>query len=169
MQNFTHIVIIFLIIVSLLTLGCSIVAIIHNLRSPSEVSITNNDIIVKPSLVAGRGVFAKRDFLPGELIEVCPLIRDQSDKFTGVVNDYTFSDGTKDNGTKYSVLPFGYCALVNHSSDPNAEWRIHQDMMYMHALKKIPAGDEIFHNYQDTYWTTRKQKLGYNNISSGFN
>jgi len=111
------------------------------------------NIRVGKSDVAGRGVFANKDFKIGDIIEVCPLVEDKRKNISGKLVDYLFDSKTKGN----SLLPFGNCAIVNHSSKPNAVWRIDNDKMVMLCLKDIKKGDEIFHSYGEGYWNTRKE------------
>ena len=111
------------------------------------------NIRVGKSEKAGRGVFANKDLKRGDIIEVCPLVEDKRKNIRGRLVDYLFDSKTKGN----SLLPFGYCAIVNHSSKPNAIWRIDNDKMIMLCLKDIKKGDEIFHSYGAGYWNTRKE------------
>ena len=110
------------------------------------------DIRVGKSEVAGRGVFANRNFAVGEVIEVCPLVEDKRSNISGRLADYLFDSSNKGQ----SYLPFGYCAVVNHSFKPNAVWKIEDDRMIMLCIKEIKAGEEIFHSYGEGYWNTRK-------------
>ena len=113
------------------------------------------NIRVGESKIAGRGVFAKKDFKKNEIIEVCPLIEDKKENISGVLGDYLFDSKKKE----HSLLPFGYCAVVNHSSKPNAVWKHEEDKMIMLCLKDIKNGEEIFHSYGEGYWNSREKNL----------
>ena len=79
---------------------------------------------------------------------------------TCILHDYVF--GTPNEEEEY-LVPLGNAMMYNHSSDPNAEWEIHDDNNFVRfkALKTISKGEEIFHNYGEEYWESRngeKQK-----------
>lgn len=98
----------------------------------------------------GRGVFAARQFEPGETIEICPVIAlSEADAKTldGTgLYDYYFGWG-KDG--KAAAIALGYGSLYNHSFTPNA---IHHknaknDTISIVAVKSIAPGEEIFIRY----------------------
>jgi SET domain-containing protein len=53
--------------------------------------------------------------------------------------------------------PLGLAMIYNHSSEPNAEWEIHDNNNFVRfvALKDISKGEEIFHDYGEEYWESR--------------
>jgi SET domain-containing protein len=98
----------------------------------------------------GRGVFAKRSFKEGDLIEracVIPLSAQEEpiDKCL-VLYNYTFGWGP---GLKYSAIALGYGSLYNHSYTPNAYYVPREEGMYIDfvAYKDITPGQEITVNY----------------------
>jgi hypothetical protein len=59
----------------------------------------------------------------------------------------------------YSLIAFGYCSMYNHVDDNNAEWEILNDnQLVIKASKNIKKGEEIFINYGDNYWKSRKNE-----------
>ncbi|HUB49591.1 MAG TPA: SET domain-containing protein [Acetobacteraceae bacterium] len=99
----------------------------------------------------GRGVFATREFAPGETIEVCPVIAlTEADArkldATGLY-DYYFGWG---EGGKQAAIAFGYGSLYNHSVTPNAEHRKNfaEDTLSVVAIRPIAPGEEIFIRYE---------------------
>jgi SET domain-containing protein len=108
--------------------------------------------IVKESKVGGRGVFALQDFNKGDIIEICPCIKQQTNTIFGKIFDYIFRFDD-DN----SLLAFGYCPMYNHSDNNNASWTIMNDeQMQVEALEDIKKGEEIFVSYGEPYWESRK-------------
>jgi SET domain-containing protein len=110
----------------------------------------------------GRGVFAVRRILAGELIERAPVIRVPSQQWKHVEKsvffDYLFAweDATGDE----TALALGYGSIYNHSYSPCAFYvkdyaGLTVDFI---ALNQIEPGDEITINYncdpnnQDPLW-----------------
>lgn len=113
-----------------------------------EYQPPTNDI--KISDIGYRGVFASRDYNVGEILEVCPCIK-QIESPTGKILDYLFSLNETD-----SLIAFGYCSMYNHSDDANADWKIiNENQIKIKTIKPIKKGDEIFISYGDDYWETR--------------
>ena len=112
----------------------------------------NQKVQIKNSKISGLGVFAIKDIKKGEIIEECPCIEDEDDKFDGIMKDYVFSS---DNQGK-SVAAFGYCSLYNHQENCDAQWSVTDGKkVVIEAVKDIPLGKEIFIHYGDNYWKTR--------------
>jgi len=115
-------------------------------------------ITVGMSPVHGQGVFATRAIAKGEIIERCPYIVIDDDDLAEAnrLQDYLFTSPDQP-GDYLCVL--GYGMMYNHSDTPNAEWEIDDDdiqFVRFTALKPISDGEEIFQNYGQEYWTTRK-------------
>eukprot|EP01006_Ploeotia_vitrea_P015099 TRINITY_DN41954_c0_g1_i1.p1 TRINITY_DN41954_c0_g1~~TRINITY_DN41954_c0_g1_i1.p1 ORF type:complete len:425 (+),score=9.00 TRINITY_DN41954_c0_g1_i1:88-1362(+) len=106
---------------------------------------------VNSSSLHGRGVFAQREFYPGEIVEVCPYIEVANNDVQGLLADYVF-DGHNE-GTQ--VLLFGYGSLYNSAPDPNVESRHEDGQFYFVARKYIGEGDEILHDYGETWFVDR--------------
>lgn len=115
-------------------------------------------ITVGMSPVHGQGVFATRAIAKGEIIERCPYIVIDDDDLAEAnrLQDYLFTSPDQP-GDYLCVL--GYGMMYNHSDTPNAEWEIDDDdiqFVRFTALKPISDREEIFQNYGQEYWTTRK-------------
>lgn len=97
----------------------------------------------------GRGVFAKKDFHPGETIEVCPVIvlnPEESKNYEHtILGEYLYEWESEDDG----AVILGYGLLYNHSFTPNAEYvrDFEQKCMIYKAIKPIHNGEEILINY----------------------
>ena len=113
-------------------------------------------VYLSESSVHGFGVFADKNYNIGDTLELCYyLVTDDSDMTnTCILHDYVF--GTPNEEEEY-LVPLGNAMMYNHSSDPNAEWEIHDDNNFVRfkALKTISKGEEIFHNYGEEYWESR--------------
>ena len=108
------------------------------------------DGIVKQSNIkgGGRGVFSTRAYNIGELIEVCPCIKQQNKYNRGTITKYVFN-----YNEKYCILALGFCSIYNHRDDPNAKWTVvNKDQMKIVALKNIQPGEEIFVSYGPNYF-----------------
>ena len=98
----------------------------------------------------GRGVFACRDFAPGELIERTPVIvitpADWPSVAPTVVADYVFNFGPEKD---HAAIALGLGSLYNHSYSPNArylkDWE-RREIRFV-AVQAIRAGEEITVNY----------------------
>ena len=113
------------------------------------------DIEVRKSPVHGLGVYATKDIPIHTCFEICPVINFSRDLFDchtrfhnaeHILTDYMF---TWDNGQVALVL--GYGSLYNHSSYPNAFWRVKNNKqnpgLELFAKKNIKAEEEIFIRY----------------------
>ncbi len=106
------------------------------------------DIEVKESSVHGRGVFAKRDFNEGELIEDCPVIvfsKEELEEIDKTVfYDYYFA-WEKNKG----AIALGLGSLYNHSYAPNAVYLkdFKNNRITFKSIRPIESGEEIFTNY----------------------
>lgn len=116
--------------------------------------IVNSKVYVAPSKVSDRGVFARRDIQPDEVIEVCPLIVGK-DNGAQIIEDYKFW-----MPNKKSAVALGYGSLYNHREMPNASWKIRprRREMVITADEPIPKNKEIFIHYGDNWWSTRDSK-----------
>jgi len=113
----------------------------------------------------GRGMFACRKFLKGELIERAPVVAIDEKKWPNaaktILSDYAFDWGEKD---EHAAIALGYISIYNHSYSPNAqlEQMLDELMMEIIAIKDIEPGDEITINYngdpekQDPLWFTQR-------------
>ena len=104
---------------------------------------------VKKTGKKGRGVFAIKDFNPGEIVENCPVIN-ITPKERKIVEKTIFDYYIYPwRSTRSGSLVLGYGSLYNHSFNPNADWKQNfktQSMVYR-AVRPIKKGEEITVNY----------------------
>lgn len=132
----------------------------RELLNSSAILPNTDSLEIRPSPGKGRGVFAKRPFKEGELIERAPVIPipgyEEPDKGT-VLFDYAYGWGTD---LKDSALVLGFGSLYNHSYTPNGYYvrREEEFCIDFIAIKEILPGEEIMVNYggspdaQDPLW-----------------
>ena len=123
-------------------------------------SVKNNPytdkISINQSLIpnGGRGVFAEKDFKKGEVIEVCPLLTDYKKNFEkSKIKDYTFKSKFKPD---QEVIVFGMCSMYNHSDNFNVQHNQDPENMIFTSARDIKKGEELYVNYGENYWNSRK-------------
>lgn len=124
---------------------------IMGLITTMKSQLFRGNIDVRKSHIHRYGVFANKNFNPGELIEECYALSINDDESRGLIN-YLFQGGYQCN-----VLPLGYGCIYNHSNNPNAAHRYYPDLFILtiHAKKFIKKGEEIFISYGDDWFTSR--------------
>jgi SET domain-containing protein len=101
---------------------------------------------VGPAGAKGRGVFAKKGFKAGAVVEECPIILlAGSDAYMAVrtiLHEYMYAWNEDDSAF---ALALGYGSLYNHDNNANATWRIDYGQMLVRiiAVKFIRKGQEI--------------------------
>ncbi|MGA1345777.1 MAG: SET domain-containing protein-lysine N-methyltransferase [Ilumatobacteraceae bacterium] len=125
--------------------------------SPDAVAWTD-ELVVRPSTVHGLGVFARRPFEVGEVIErvPCVIIPDEEmhvARMRGTIMHRYPMPGVPTPDRSAWMLGAG--ALDNHAGDPsdaNAEWVYVGDrVIEFRAIRPIVVGDEIVYDYgEDT-------------------
>jgi SET domain-containing protein len=113
------------------------------LKSPDK-------IYVSYSKVSGRGVFAKEDIQPGEILEESHFIELNEKDFNNiddVLKEYVF---TFPIGNKNNCVVLGFGMIYNHSLIPNAYWECDEEMKLFRFISNrlIKKDEEIFTNYQ---------------------
>ena len=99
----------------------------------------------------GRGVFTRRRFRKGEIIDICPVIpltpAEASTCSPTILDDYFFQWGP---GGKGYALALGYGSLFNHSAEPNASFacRLRQLWIEFQATRDIAKGEQITIDYE---------------------
>ena len=101
---------------------------------------------IRPSRVAGagRGVFTNVAIAKGDKLHVTGFIVRRgslADRCTHYADPYKFRVG------KDLLIPSGYGGLVNHSLRPNLVKVTRGKKVYLEALRKIAAGEELYHAY----------------------
>jgi uncharacterized protein len=98
----------------------------------------------------GRGVFARRKILKGEIIERCPVIVVPRQEWTTidetVLSNYVFDWGEDEED---AAVALGYISIYNHSYTPSAELTedLDENVIEVSALRDIEEGQEIYVNY----------------------
>lgn len=116
-------------------------------------------ITVRNSPTHGLGVFAKQDVAAGETLERCAYIVIDDDDLQEInrLNDYLFT--SPDDPNDYLVV-MGCGMLYNHGVPANAKWEVDETdnrFLRFYADRDIKAGEELFHDYGEEYWTTRAE------------
>ena len=116
-------------------------------------------ITVRNSPIHGLGVFAAQDIAAGETLERCAYIVIDDDDLQEVnrLNDYLFT--SPDDPNDYLVV-MGCGMLYNHGVPANAKWEVDETdnrFLRFYADRDIAAGEELFHDYGEEYWTTRAE------------
>ncbi len=122
--------------------------------NPSSILCAIMRLVVGISTISGRGVFAGKDFKPGEticrfagrIVSVDDLRRIYKTRAAKVSCD-ALQVGVR----KYLLIdePF---VLINHSCSPNAAFKNERTLV---AKKRIRKGEELFYDYSATEWTPR--------------
>ncbi len=106
----------------------------------------------------GRGVFTKDDLPTGTVIEISPvivmtgaerLLLDQT-----LLHDYIFVWGEKED---QCCVALGYLSVYNHNYESNAEYEMNFSTatIEIKVVRSIPAGQEIFINYNGDWNNTK--------------
>ena len=110
----------------------------------------SKNVYVLKSRKRGRGVFARRKIIRGELIERSPVIVIPGGQWSSmdesVLSNYVFDWGEKE---EHAAVALGYVSIYNHSYTPNAELTecLDDAVIEVSALRDISPDEEIFVNY----------------------
>jgi len=106
------------------------------------------DIEYKKSKIHNLGVFAKKNFKIGEVIENCPVLV-LSHETTKLIDDKDIDNYSFDWEEHKSAIVLGYGSLYNHDYDPNARYLkdIKKNILTIKSIKPIKKGQEITLNY----------------------
>jgi len=112
-----------------------------------------NNVEIRESKFGGaerRGNFAKKDFIKGDVIELCPYIEDEKDNIVGLLKNYVFCNDNKPSKRYYG---FGLCPLYNFSNKNNAEYLIddYHNLIIIKAINNIKKDEEIFLPFSKDY------------------
>lgn len=98
----------------------------------------------------GRGVHTSEQIEPGEIIEICPIVKIPKEELPiihkTVLHDYYFLWG---EDMDECVIALGFGSLYNHSVMPNANFILDlaNDTIDIEAIESIQPGQEITLNY----------------------
>ncbi|MBI3821814.1 MAG: SET domain-containing protein-lysine N-methyltransferase [Planctomycetes bacterium] len=121
-------------------------------RQVQGVRLDSPDVYVADTGTAkGRGVFARRDFAAGELVEECPVIL-LGEPFASLpeeVKKIVFNWMVPDNTTDRHALVLGFGSLYNHANPANMRWEASPQSLAIKfiAVRAIKAGEELTDNY----------------------
>lgn len=105
-------------------------------------------LIVGNTKLKGRGVFAQKRFLKGEIIETTPVVvvpAEQVEFIDQTILTYYYYDWED----KAVAIALGLCTLFNHSYQPNTYYIkkfTEREVQYI-AYRDIEVGEEITANY----------------------
>ena len=111
-----------------------------------ELTEADDRFLLGPSTIpgAGTGLFAKVSLEPGDQLEVIGVLipaETESDRCTAYADRYKFRVGDR------LLIPVGFGALLNHSNTPNMEKVIEGDRVYLRAISRVSAGEELTFRY----------------------
>jgi uncharacterized protein len=122
-------------------------------------------IVLGNSVIHHRGVFARQDIQPGEVIERCPMIQmEYRSKYQldPQIFNYLYAqppcecnECQKHGMIMHMVL--GYGMMYNHQDDPNSKWKFNYSQLFADviAVKPIKTNEEIFLSYGNYYFTDK--------------
>ena len=115
-------------------------------------------LVVAPSALHGRGVFASTPIEGNTIIEISPVIvmnaidRKQLDQT--LLHDYIFEWG---EDRLSCCMALGYVPLYNHGSPSNCEYEMdfEEALIRVKTVRPIEAGEELLINYQGDTESTK--------------
>lgn len=112
-------------------------------------------IAIRKSKIGGYGVFARKKFYPGDLIDESVCLVKPNTMWDKATEDYVFCRG------KLTALPLTGGAMFNHSATPNARHELTNGLKRCRviAVKKIDKDEEIFISYGPDYFPSRGMKM----------
>jgi uncharacterized protein len=105
---------------------------------------------IKKTKQYGRGVYADRYYVEGDIIEISEILI-LSEKDTKKVNETDLKFYTFKYNDKQDCLVLGNGEIYNHSDNPNVSFKLNKktNKMVFKALKFIKAGQQMFTNYNE--------------------
>lgn len=139
----------------------------ENCSNPSPKPTSSPFIEVKPSCIHGGGVFALREIpagtyileYVGERVKGEESLRREKEQEAGERDEhghggvflFELGDGWDIDGS----VEWNTARLINHSCEPNCEYRIERGKIWIVALRDIKQGEELSYNYGfdiEGYW-----------------
>ena len=110
--------------------------------------VATDRLAVGPSPIHGTGVFARRSFAPGDVIEVCPVVE-------CAAGEETLLEQTNLRGLYFHwgdegvAIALGYGSLYNHAWSSNARYEtdVDEGVVRFVCVRSIAAGEEVTINY----------------------
>ena len=115
--------------------------------------ITRMGFAVKRFKGRGRGVVALKPYATGDVLfetEIIPVPPAELKALRRTVLKHYYFDW---HG--FTFLPLGDAMLINHSAEPNVDWKLmRRRTVVFFACSDIAKGHELFHDYgwTDTEW-----------------
>eukprot|EP00667_Euglena_gracilis_P022371 EG_transcript_24862 len=108
-----------------------------------------------PSPIHGRGMFATKDFVQSEIVEVCPTLEVNQRCIGGKLEDYVYYGDKKDR----RVIVMGYGMMYNSWKNANL-WYYRDDNknFVFVATRAIEEGEELCIDYGPEWWGSRDNK-----------
>lgn len=107
-------------------------------------------IEIKKSPLHGQGVFAKKEFLPGKIIEISPVVLLSQQEKEMLRHTLLYGYYFVVDHPEYAIaVGLGASSMFNHSYSANAEYTIamEDEAITVRARKRIRKGEEITLNY----------------------
>ncbi|MBD8900437.1 SET domain-containing protein-lysine N-methyltransferase [Rhodanobacter sp. DHG33] len=102
----------------------------------------------------GRGIFATRAILAGEIVEICPVVLVHADweEMPKQVQRIVFDWGRLTKGPCASCIALGWGSIYNHGNPANIRYSAEKDSLSMvfTAARDIALGEELTINYNET-------------------
>ena len=108
-------------------------------------------IVANTGTDLGRGAFSERDFSPGDVVEVCPviLLDYQIKELSLPVQRVVFNWAKLCDAPEKYALVLGYGSMYNHADHPNLRYSAdseNQAMIYT-AVRDIEHGEQLTVSY----------------------
>ncbi len=116
----------------------------------SPESISSPRIEVRDSMTPrGRGVYARQNFKPGEMVECAPVIVIQENSIPRSIARYLFGWQDAETGEAQQAMALGYGSLYNHSRVANLAFHLNIDQQSIKFIARdnICYGTELTINY----------------------
>ena len=113
------------------------------------LDVATDRLLVAPSPIHGTGVFARRAFDPGEVVETCPVI-------VCPMGEEALLEQTSLRGLYFHwgddeavAVALGYGSLYNHAWSSNARYEtdVAAGVVRFLCVRPIAPGDEVTINY----------------------
>lgn len=137
-------------------------------RSPGQASMEAQRaavFVADTGTAKGKGVFAGRDFVAGELIEVCDVLpyRMSFDKLSDELQHVVFNWSQDDERLPFHAHVLGFGSFYNHANPANTRYEADRPNLTMRFYVATPVtrGTELTINYNaddggpvsdDDYW-----------------
>jgi hypothetical protein len=105
-------------------------------------------LIVGNTNLKGRGVFAQKCFLKGEIIQTAPVVIIPAEEVE-LIDKTVLGNYYYDWENKAAVIALGLASLINHSYNPNTYYvkKFVEGEVELIAYRNIEVGEEITANY----------------------